>query len=692
MRIWSLVLLLSLSSLSVADDWSAAREYFVERSGTQLGDTGSGQTIGHEPCTSGDQTSLPLNILQGLGFEDMEITTNPSAQKVTIRANSVVQNCIDMIKLRISSPQIIEGRARPAYFISAAFDNAECAGEGEKCSYRVIKNGVPEEAEYTPNYAGFRECLKDTGVISVNNGAVSLNPDNFDSITYSTQFSLERSGDIYWRSQGPLFDADQSSFGFLPELSNGQSCTYVEHIVDGGRPLSFQTQQDQYLVDLRADATDKCNNNDYLWLMDNLPHFKNLSGELGELKDRILIENVKDVVEKMKNGEEVDTDAISLFEEFFEHIVEPKLNRLGDLWTAIENESDNRRKRELEREYRELRSELMNYKNSLFFSRALQEKLEENGEFEAALVALRINRQIYQHMRLGTTEGSVRITPSRAISLANAAVSTRADQHVEMRRQWEARTGQYLGRADEYANESRYYSRRIETRTENYQDAIDALVQEMQDECTKYWRNQQRCMSEYIEYINALKEDLFEKNESDYELAQDYAERANQYYGLERVGRQRIAAELGDDTDDDDDDDSPSVTVDIARPSFNFTDAPRVQTTQQWTNPYQQNPFTQMQNPYGQQQMSYQYSNPYQSGYQSYSYMSPWGNSGAGAGFQFGAGAGGGYGGFGNSNPFYGQNPYMGYGQQYQQWGNPYGQQWMNPAYSPMRAPAYFGM
>jgi len=360
----------------------------------------------------------------------------------------------------------------------------------------------------------------------------------------------------------------------------------------------------------------------------------------------------------------------------------------------MEAEGDN--KKALQEELKSVLAKLTEYNKKPYFVSANTLKLIKDGKLEEEEKLNSMKLTIDSYQRIGTKQDNVVITPTVAAKRGTRGKTTFPNSIEEEKEKYEYRTGQSVGKSQEYANIANRMRSNIQTRNQNFTAEIqeeNARVQQPNGYSHKYWRNTQKCIQDSLERIQDLQALLQHYNKVDEERAAEYDAKAREYGELEAQGRRYVAAQNGE---------APPVettttpapqdtTVPTPRPqsqdpgvySFNFNQGQQgnqqmyqqqaQMTPQQYqypTNPNQKNNMFMQQQPYGYQQqymgqqnfgggMNYNYNYGSSLGY-SYQPQGAYSFNWAGGGMQ---------------QP-YGQQQYYGQQQQYPQQGGGY---WNRP-------------
>lgn len=496
-------------------------------------------------CEENDQTSLPLAYVTSLIQKknaSLEIQSDPRVGRLSVSSEDMIGNCSSMLEWKLKKPEI---NGRKSYAIEVNIKQGQnCNDSG--CSYKVAKAENGEFKEYTtmsfkPTLKGFEECLQKSGVIvdgKVVPGAIYPSP-------VKEKFSgLDQSAPIVFLSHGPSTPLIKAKYGKFQYISG---CDYYETIHPEIEEFLTYDDAERIRLDKEANKLKDCKVDEYGKLSDFIERYENYSSELGQIRDRLIIEAAKKSAEAFNQGKYSEDD-IKVMYDFEKYIVNPKIELAKALYEEmIDLEGDAMKAKQEELKIVLAQISALNQKP--FFLPSHTQKLISDGRFEEAerLNSFRIVVDNYQ--RLGAKQDNVVITPELAEQRVASAKAIFARGLVVERERYEIRTGQVTGKSQDYAALASRMRRNIQVRTENYMAEIQLEAERIQQPngyCFKYWRNAQKCIQETQERIQQLQAIALHYNKVDAERAAEYDAEAKSYGELEAQGRRYVAAQSGE--------------------------------------------------------------------------------------------------------------------------------------------------
>ena len=630
-----------------------------------------GTSSNNKQCTSNSQTSLPLTYITSLIMEKngkLDILHDQRTGQVTWSAPKMISNCASMIDWKLKKP-IIEGKQ--AYAIEAAIKQGEnCSDAG--CTYNVIKvvDGAPQNTPITvkPDLKGFEQCLKETGVVV--DGKVK--PEAiFPQQLKEKRTGVDASGKLYFLSSGLMSSQVGGKYG-AHEYIDG--CDHYESAHPEIKSFLTLADAEKERLDAEAARLRECKVDEYGKLADFIEKYEAYASELGDVRDRLIMEAAKKSAEAIGKGEYTDED-LKVISDFHKYVVQPKVDMAVALYEAsLELEGDS--KKQVQDQLKQVLAEITALNKKPYFLSSHTLKLIHDGKFEDAEKLNDMKLVLEHHQRLGAKQNNVVITPRVAIERVIAGKTAFADTVVKEKENYEIRTGQVTGKSVVHRSNARVLRENIQVRTRNFYEEMQlemARVQQPNGYCYKYWRNTQKCIEDSLLRVQELQALLQHYNKVDEERIAEEEGKAKEYEGLEAQGRRYVAAQNGEPVPEEPVETTPEV--DTTRPnsrpevrdpgvySFNFNQGPQGQPNPQQQAQMTPNMYQYPTNPYGQNNMFMQQQSPYGI-YGQQNYM---GQQNYGYGNQMGYQMQGGY----NFNMGMGmqQNPYA---QQQGYWNNPY--------------------
>ncbi len=618
-------------------------------------------------CEENDQTSLPLAYVTSLIQErdaKLEISHDQRSKKLSLSSGDMIGNCSSMLQWTLKKPEI---NGSKAYAIEVKIKKGEnCSEDG--CSYNVAKVEKGDFQKYEkfvfkPNLKGFEECLQKSGVIvegKVVPGAIYSNPVNekFDGI--------EESGKLFFLSHGPASQMVKAKYG---KFEHQHGCDFYEQAHPLVTSLLTFEDAEQARLDAEAEKLKECKVDEYGKLADFIEKYEQYSVELGNVRDRLILEAAKKSATAIASGKYTEED-LKVLADFDRYVVQSKIELARSMYEeSLDLEGD--AKKVKQEELKIVLSQISSFGQKPYFQSAHTLKLIQDGRFDEAEKLNSMKLMIEHHQRLGAKQDNVVITSGVAMQRVFAGKAEfMAKLEIEKER-YEYRTGQSSGKAQYYSNLASRMRNNIQARTRNFNQEIHLEYQRIQQPngyCYKYWRNAQKCIQESLERIQELQALLQHYNKIDEERAAEYDAKARDYGELEAQGRRHVATQNGEVPVEDSSTQPPApedTTVPAPRPqsadsgayNFNYSGSqgpmdPQMMALQQAQMTPQQ--FQYPMNPYANNNMFMQqspfmgYQQPFM-GQQLFGMQSPYGSMGGGSySFNWGGGM---------------QNPYMGYQQ-----------------------------
>lgn len=634
-------------------------------------------------CEESDQTSLPLAYINSLILEKdgaLSVEHNPREGSLEVKAPNMISNCSSMIEWKLKKPEI---QGKKAYAVEAVIRKGDVCNTDGSCSYKVkrVEGGDFKEYQnmnFKPTLKGFEECLQKSGVIV--GGKVV--PEAIAGEALNERFTgLDYSGKLLFLSHGPSSPLVKAKYGKF-EFQNG--CDYYENTSAQPRTLLTLSDAERERLDAEANKLRECKVDEYGKLTEFISKYEEYSSELGEVRDRLILEAVKKSAENLTKGKYTDED-LKVLKDFETYIVNPKVERARALYEeSLDLDGD--AKKAKQDELVAALAEIAALQKAPYFTANHVNQLIKDGKFDGAETMHRFITIMYNHQRLGAMENGTKITTGVAAQRSNVAIAQFKEGLKTEVLKYEHRTGQKDTEQAKYVAEAAQARWRIQQRNANYTAKIQEVYADMvppNGHCFKYWVNTQKCIQDTQDDLTALVNRLQFDNNFDTDIATKADANAKEWGALSAEGRRYIATQNGETVPDESQTTQPQGSDNLNPPErqtpqtnpgnfYNFGQQ-QPQGQQQYFN-YQgaMQSFQQYQQqtvPYGGQQTMYQQNNPYAPymgggqqnfmGQQAYGYQ-PTNQYGYQAGglFNFNFGMGG------QQQPYgYGQQQY-GYGQQ----------------------------
>ncbi|MBY0516106.1 MAG: hypothetical protein K2P81_04310 [Bacteriovoracaceae bacterium] len=593
-------------------------------------------------CPSSGQKTVPLKYVVAMlrtKGASLQITHDTAQGRLNVRGGDFLSNCNSMLEWGLRSqtsdfPQyVVELKIKSCGADTCPFKVMEVNASGEQ---------VEKEISVKPDFSGFQQCLKETGVVNATGG---VDAKKIVSRDLEVSFDgVENSGPVWFGSHLPGASA-------VYKKQQEKDCYYMEDIRQGGYAVYSSEDSERMRLDQQAQLV--CQSGDYRHISDFLERYGQYGNTLSAIRDELILKDYKALAEDIKKGEGLETKDYSIIADFQRYIIDPLTTRISNLYEKIGSLPQGQERRLKEQELQGLMKQLAAYKSSPYISKTEMDKLMAKGLFDEAASVNAIHLTAQHYGRLGANESGALVTPRVARQRISEGKQTFQRNLVSRREQFEVQTGRLSGKSEYYAGLAAQHRKNITIRTNNYQTEINnevARVTQPNGYCFKYFRNTQKCVQDSIQRIQELRSQLQLYNQSDADIAADLEAKANQYRAWENDGQRYVASQNGEEpevtnTNTEVAPTGPSVTAPQADRQDEQQALYQFQMPQQQQNPYMQQMPTMQQggmpgmqyNP-GMQQQQY-------SGMFSNMMGAPWGQQ--------------------SYNPYQPmQSPYMGYGMQ----------------------------
>lgn len=285
-----------------------------------------------------ERNTIPYKFLLGLlANRSLDISHDPHSGVLSLKGGVMIGNCQSMLETVVSKPN----ENIPYYTFQVAVKRPGGC-DGDVCSYGVTKINNGENKKYTksfkPSFAGFVDCLKDTGVYS--DGKISQNkvaPVEFlhkeRDITLTSEVVYANRG-----FKGTRY-AGKYSTNKLPEYPG---CYYFEDVKkDGFKTYSVDEMEDYELERLYQKV---CDSGNYKLIDSHISDFDQLApfqDGLVKIRNELILEEVKKLSEIVTEAEDLSEVDKAKFKEvtsdFLEHVVKPLKNDLAQLQRLYSN-------------------------------------------------------------------------------------------------------------------------------------------------------------------------------------------------------------------------------------------------------------------------------------------------------------------------------------------------------------------
>lgn len=306
-------------------------------------------TVSDKVCKREEQTTLSQRFLKALLIEEggLTYTHYPNSGLLKLYGGKMIGNCNAMIE-----PKVKRSSANSSYSFSVEIiKSSVCPSEGEenagKCRYpvHIAENGYatkdsPVDYFFEPNYDGFLECLKVSGVFV--DGKVHR--DKITKVNFNPEsLNNKDSGNLEFYCHGPIcYDEKMQD---KPSYTTNNSCEWIEKFKEkGGGNVRLVSQEEISANERKAAFKAACNEQNYRTLMSLMHQFGNKQKrQLEEIRDRLIVEKIEDwkgkfnrykSLDKIKNGDIAKLH--QLVKDFTNYIVNPLKDEIESLIIQLE--------------------------------------------------------------------------------------------------------------------------------------------------------------------------------------------------------------------------------------------------------------------------------------------------------------------------------------------------------------------
>ncbi len=294
--------------------------------------SGPTTTILPTACKRSAQTSLPQKVLKSLlSKRDFDFYHNPDSGKLTINGGTMISNCNNMLQFNLNVPK----NGRPYIFETEVRKPATGCELDDKtgktlCEYEVVTatDGIPDDQskkiKVEPNYYGFIQCLRKTGVMNGN----AIIPSKIAPV----KFKVEKTGafqtaELAYYCHGPECSRPKMRLAKKNKIE-GASCQWFEDVKKGGYTL--YSVADRNYNNKRSQFKSVCGSGDYKQIDKLLPEFsefKTMYNILKNVRNNLIEEEVKKLHKSLeaKSYAKLNPNKFhEVLDYFYKYIIEPK--------------------------------------------------------------------------------------------------------------------------------------------------------------------------------------------------------------------------------------------------------------------------------------------------------------------------------------------------------------------------------
>lgn len=503
-----------------------------------------------KPCESSEQTSLPLNYIHRLLLSsnpEVKVEHSPSASKLSVKAGSFVANCQSMLEWNLRQPPTDPKE----YNLELKFSRPATDCADGKCEYTVSKKVDGKfqnvKMKFSPNLAGFTECMKEAGIVDEKGQVV---PANIYRDQMETSFSeISESGEITLLSNGPEGKQKDPKFGYVKQ--NG--CMVYEKLSD--KSLEVLSAADAEKRRLENEKTKVCESGDYRQVADFISKNEAFSAELQVILKQMVLDQAKKTAKKLDDMEKdpkikLTDEDFAVISDFQKYVVDPLVKKADQKFEEME-EAEGAEKTNKQKELDSIIAEIKSYNTAPYFKDQHTNSLVVKGHFDSARSLNSAKANLKNRYRLGQKEQGVLVTPEVAQNAVAVNQNTYDNMLQTKIEEWEFKTGQREAKSPYYYQVAENLRANIQTRTTNYTQEIQYEYSRMQQGgyCYAYFRNTQKCIEDSVLRIQQLQAEMQQFNKVDEERALEFTQKGDYYKGLEDEGSRYVAGQYNDQTE-----------------------------------------------------------------------------------------------------------------------------------------------
>lgn len=348
-----------------------------------------------------DQTTVPYRFLLGLiANRGIDIAHDPHNGTLKLNAGIMIGNCNSMLETVVAKP--VEGA--DAYTYQMAVKKPDDCSNG-KCNYTVttIESGknVKRKGLFSPDFTGFVNCLKATGVYS----GGKIVKDKIAPVEYIHEArDITMTKPVVYANRGfkNTTYAGKFSKNKYPEHAG---CYYFEDLQVGG--FSAYSVDDMENYELSRLFQKVCNSGNYKLINNHISDFDELGGlqrSLIDIRNDLIMEEVKSLAEVMNESSDLaDVDKARFKEvisDYLEFVVKPLKNDLAQLQRLYANPGHTQKEKILKSVYGPNKAEALLGKGPKELKEILKKDMDEmSGKLVAYAREPYLTNKHYQKMQ-----------------------------------------------------------------------------------------------------------------------------------------------------------------------------------------------------------------------------------------------------------------------------------------------------
>jgi hypothetical protein len=383
-------------------------------------------------------------------------------------------------------------------------DATGCEYVIQKVEGGSVKN---ETKKLNPSMAGFKECLKQSGVIvdgKINAAGIDKKVINegFDGLSYTAP--------LMFLSTGP--QNNQVGPKYTKSFSYENGCESYEPAHPEVQELVIAKEARKRRLDAEAAKLSGCKAEEYGKLTKFMQDYEEYQGQLGQIRDKLILESVAKAAAKLDKKEKVKPEELAqILKDFNDFIIKPRMEKIQLLSDAIADAGDEEKKA-LQEEMKKILAELKSLQVKPYFTQDHIKTLTGPGvgDFENALTLTKVRSILTNYSRIGQRENGGEID----VKYANRKIMAEEEANIKSFKEqievYKYKTGEDSGNAQKYAQEANNARQRYNSYVADKMRYIYELSVAMQKECSAKFTGTlvQSCQARYQTALQANIQDL----------------------------------------------------------------------------------------------------------------------------------------------------------------------------------------
>ena len=493
-------------------------------------------TVSDEVCKREDQTTLSQRFLKALLIEEGGMTYShyPSSGLLKLYGGKMIGNCNAMIEPKVTRPS-----GNSSYTFSVQIKKSSvCPSEGQehagKCRYpvQIAENGYvtkdsPVDHFFEPNYDGFLECLKVSGVFV--DGKV--HKDKIAKVNFNPEsLNNKDSGNLEFYCHGPICHDEKMQD--KPSYTTNNSCEWIEKFKEkGGGNVRLVSKEERNANERAAAFKAACNEQDYKALVQMMQSFgSDEKVQLAEVRDNLIKSELKSLkkrfskyrsLEKIKNAD--IKKMYELVKDFTKYIVNPLQADIENLIIQQEEAATDEEAERIQRKLDAKIAQLRELVTGEFFNLQDYNKMKDINKRpplememwrEMALQVYKNSNASYHFQRYTTKNQNRKENDKKRMEvLYYDDLKEQMADHVESQREKLEMLGEAVANPGDPIHSAAYRQSALELK-EDAQDELAFLVEEYQEgqqalqQCYNYGAQASQCMQNVSQRIDSLQNEI----------------------------------------------------------------------------------------------------------------------------------------------------------------------------------------